>query len=434
LIEKELAEKAAMEPERIFLSWPEGRLSYSESQREAQKWRASHPHLAGRAVGLIGRPDPSFFISLIALDGLCSRIYCLPDGLDSQDLEALAKTYGFSLVESERAAASPAAPPMTTPESEVVLFTSGTTGTPKAALHTWASLSSRIHVSPAVLGARWLLTYNPAAFAGLQVFLHVLRNAGQLCFGAVSAAHAAEWAGRQAVTHISATPTFFRWMLATAERSTLNALALRQITLGGEAVDQNILDALKRQFPSAQVTHIYASTEGGVCFSVHDGQAGFPKRLLDPEGGPARLRVVDGELQVRAAGAMTRYLGEDRAAPSDGYFPTGDLVRVEDERVFFLGRKSERINVGGNKLFPEEVEHVLLGIPGILGARVFGAPSSLTGQIVGAEIVLRPGTDPNQARPEILALCRKALPPFKVPRALTFVEHLEMKSGKLARR
>jgi acyl-CoA synthetase (AMP-forming)/AMP-acid ligase II len=247
-------------------------------------------------------------------------------------------------------------------------------------------------------------------------------------------AELAELARRDATTHLSGTPTFFRLLLSTAQPDLLAGLSLKQITLGGEPVDQPILDALRRRFPDALMTHIYASTEAGVGFSVHDGKAGFPASYLGTTGGATQLRIVDDELQVHTRGGMRRYLDEPRESFDDAWLATGDLVRVDEDRVYFLGRRSERINVGGNKLSPAEVEQVLHGIEGIRGARVYGRPNPLTGQIVCADIVLPPGADAGEMRLRILSTCRAQLPAYKVPRILRFVERLEMTpAGKTAR-
>ena len=84
-----------------------------------------------------------------------------------------------------------------------------------------------------------------------------------------------------------------------------------QITLGGEAVDQDLLDRLHAAFPHARLTHIYASTEMGVCFSVRDGKAGFPADYLSDRSLPCQLRIAsDGELEIRSKRAMVGYFIE----------------------------------------------------------------------------------------------------------------------------
>jgi acyl-CoA synthetase (AMP-forming)/AMP-acid ligase II len=147
-----------------------------------------------------------------------------------------------------------------------------------------------------------------------------------------------------------------------------------------------------------------------------------------------RLRIVDGELQVRSPAGMRGYLTEPEGEGVEGWRATGDRVMIEGDRVYFQGRESERINVGGLKLFPSEVERVLLTVPGVRAARVHGLPSAMTGQIVAADIVLAANVERTTMRASILTACRERLPAHKLPRILRFVETLDVTAaGKLRR-
>lgn len=418
MIHRWLAHHAAADPERVALSWPEGRLTYGQLAARVTEHRAREA-TAGRSLELTGSADVEFFVSLLASDGLAVRVFLLPPGLEPADVTGATSS---EVGTSEGV------------ETRVVLFTSGTTGAPKAAVHTWSSLAASVHQTPALAGTRWLLTYAPASYAGLQVLLHALINGGSVAFGATDASGLARLSVREGSTHVSGTPTFYRVLLATTEPETLARLAWKQITLGGEPVDQPILDALAARFPTAQITHIYASTEDGVGFSVHDGRAGFPARYLERSGSDVELRVVENELQIRSRSGMKGYLGQPEGAANESWRGTGDLVRIEGDRVLFLGRRTDRINVGGLKLFPAEVEEVLLATEGVRGARAYGTPSSLTGQIVAVDVVLEPGASPEAMRARILTTCRERLAAHKVPRILKFVDALETTgAGKLRR-
>ena len=190
--------------------------------------------------------------------------------------------------------------PSEAPESGqagVMLMTSGTTGTPKVALHDLDRLLRRIrHSRAAGDGERWLLTYHPASFAGMQVLLTALSSRQ-------TASVFTEAALRHRPTHISATPTFWRsFLLALGPRC--RELPLQQITIGGEAVDQRALDDIR----AARVSHIYASTEAGALFAVKDGRAGFPARWLQEGVDGVQLRIRDEILEVLSPRAMRSYL------------------------------------------------------------------------------------------------------------------------------
>jgi acyl-CoA synthetase (AMP-forming)/AMP-acid ligase II len=342
--------------------------------------------------------------------------------------------------------ARPGGPPPAA--AEIVLTTSGTTGTPKAALHPLARLLGRIappRDAPAAAG-RWLLTYHPASFAGVQVILSAL-VAGMplIAAGDGRMATLAGLALAHRPTHVSGTPTFWRTFLG-ALGGRAGELPLRAVTLGGEAADPATLDLVRRRFPQARVTHIYASTEAGAVFAVKDGRAGFPAAWLESGVEGARLRIRDGVLEVRSPRAMAGYLDRPAAQGADGWLATGDLVAIEADRVLFRGRVDAVINVGGAKVLPDEVEAVLLGLPFIRDVRVFGRPNPITGTLVAAEVVLDPAqaaaagapADPAGreawARTRITGHARATLLAHQIPRLIGFVGRIETGfGGKKAR-
>ena len=145
--------------------------------------------------------------------------------------------------------------------------------------------------------------------------------------------------------------------------------------------------------------------------------------------------MEDGSLRLRSHRTATHYVGDGGSAlaDDDGFVDTGDLVEQRGDRFYFVGRRSGVINVGGLKIHPEEVEAVINRHPGVRMSLVKGRKSPITGAIVVAEVVAEGWDDTLKA--EILADCRAALPPFKVPTNIRFVDHLTVTAGgKLERR
>lgn len=441
--------------------------------------------LAGRSVGLAMGFSPDWLACAAALDGLGCRTFLVASTLPPREVAGLADAFALDAVITDRHAATssagcpdrrvialphqdaesgssqlrrgkpkpallePLKPISLEPQgSTVVLFTSGTSGRPKAAAHTWASLAGGIKRNEKWLGAHLLLAYDATRYAGIQVLLTAVLNGARLAVPAdrtVPAAIDAILADR--VEFASATPTFWRMLLAQSSPDQRRRMCLRQITLGGEAVSQPLLDNLRGAFPEARITHIYASTEMGVCFSVHDGLEGFPADLLDNEATPVRLTIRDGRLWVggKSQRAMTGYLpppsGPDEsgqsASPADRgrWFDTGDAVELCGGRVYFRGRESDRINVGGEKVYPQEVEAVIRQAAGVADVRVSGLASSIAGQLVQAEVVLAPDADQADVRRRISELARQLLAEFKQPRVIRFVDRLaELDTLKISRR
>jgi len=94
------------------------------------------------------------------------------------------------------------------------------------------------------------------------------------------------------------------------------------------------------------------------------------------------------------------------------WFPTGDLVRIDGDRVHFVARKTDIINVGGNKVFPMDVERVLREVSGVADVRVYPAPSSLVGEVVAADVVAAPTEAQQEVQRQLTAHCVQRLQPF----------------------
>ncbi len=306
-----------------------------------------------------------------------------------------------------------AAPPADLAPGSVALQTSGTTGVPKWSAYPLADLKARIKPGKGER-ARWLLTFHPAAFAGVQVILSAMMGGHALVATRPDATvtDMARIAVANAVTHISGTPTFWRaFLMALGDQP----LDLRAVTLGGEAADQGILDALKARFPNAVLRHIYATTEAGAVFTVTDGRAGFPRDWLYQPLNGLKLTLSDHDtLRVE----NPRASAQARA----GIWDTGDVVELAGDRVLFRGRADSLVNVGGVKVFPETVEAHILASPWVQEARVTSKPSPITGAILIADIVLKPLPGDHEA--EIRAHLAE-LPRAQRPASLRFVEAIE---------
>ncbi|MGF1457381.1 MAG: AMP-binding protein [Alphaproteobacteria bacterium] len=313
-----------------------------------------------------------------------------------------------------------------------LMTTSGTTGRPKIIAHTLATLARTVRPFNAGQPPRWGLLYDPTRFAGMQVTLQALIGCGALVAPDTSLPLAEQIAflAAHGVDHLSATPTLWRRLLMVPG---VRALPLRQITLGGEIVDQSVLDGLKAAFPDARITHIYASTEVGVGFAVNDGKAGFPSAYLEKAPGGIAMKLVDGILWFRPPGPRQPQ-GDSLIQDTDGFICSQDRVRLDGERVMFLGRDNGSINVGGVKVFPELVERLIQTVPGVQLARVFAKASPITGSLLVAEVMTAPAVDQASVKTAILTKCRDSLEREATPAVIRFVDDLRVNAaGKLTR-
>lgn len=402
--------------------------------------------VANRRVGLPFRATATDLSVLGELDALHCDVFLMDGRLPRVDALCLASELLLGVLLTEGDAADSSWQPIAldgelpgSGQSSVTILTSGTSGKPKAARHTWESLSRPTRISTHASRPRWLLTYRPHLYAGLQVLLQCLSNGGTLVVPEDNSAPAAvaDLMRAARVECASATPSYWRRLLLFADPKILGDVPIRQITLGGEVVDQQILDSLKSIFPGVRITHIYATTELGRCFSVTDGRAGFSASYLrEPTPDGVEMRIEEGELVVRSANSMLGYdrVGGDVSKGAWGYH-TGDLVEVVGDRVFFVGRRTDLINVGGNKVHPIEVERVVRAVPGVADARIYGKKSSIAGELVCCQVVPVAGIDPVALRQALATACLAQLTPVQRPRLIDVVSEIGLDiSGKTSRR
>ncbi|RZT77450.1 acyl-CoA synthetase (AMP-forming)/AMP-acid ligase II [Micromonospora violae] len=337
---------------------------------------------------------------------------------------------GFTVSVLDDDGVRPSAPtrPRVAEPGRLWLLTSGSTGRPKRVGHTLDTLTTVRADQPE---RTWLCPYAPGTYAWWQVVTLSLTQPGQHLV-VVEPDELDDWpsvAAAHGVDAASGTPTFWRRTLHR-DADALARVPLRQITLGGEPVDQAILDQLREVFPTARISWIYASSEVGASIVVHDGRAGFPVDWLDRETpGRPTLSVHDDELVVTSP-----HHGVGLAGP----IRTGDRVQVLDGRVLITGRlDSDEINVGGSKVSAGLVRGVLAGHPAVAWARVTGRRAPVLGRMVVAEVVLAPadpaGADPASADtgvPDEAALvrwCADRLPEHAVPRRIRVLTDIPVK-------
>ena len=133
-------------------------------------------------------------------------------------------------------------------------------------------------------------------------------------------------------------------------------------------------------------------------------------------------RVVENMLQIKSESAMVGYLNAVSPFTEDGWFMTGDAVEVKGEYFKILGRKSELINVGGEKVFPQEVENLILEDENVIDVLVYGASNPLTGKIVCAKVKYKTSEPASEIIKRIKTQCRARLQSFKVPVKIEIVE------------
>lgn len=400
--------------------------------------------VAGHTVMLAFSDQSTAAAALIALDGLAARMLICPPGLPPAHRDAVAEKAEVDIVVDDawwRTATIGTGDPVDeTPScaTQWLLLTSGTTGVPKIVAHTLRGLTGAIIDAPVPgIVPTWATMYDIRRYGGMQIFLRAVLGTGSMVLPGADEPFAEYLArcGARGVTHMSGTPSHWRRVLMSPAAT---AIAPAYVRLSGEIADQAVLDALARKFPHAKIGHAYASTEAGVGFDVNDGREGFPATYVGSDTGPVAMKVVDGTLRIRSARTATDYVGEAGALrDADGFVDTGDAVVLDGDRYRFAGRRGGIINIGGQKVHPEEIEAVINRHGAVRMSLVKSRKNPITGALVSAEVVLDEAggkADSETIRREIERACRDKLAAWKVPATIRFVPALPLTAaGKLAR-
>lgn len=307
-------------------------------------------------------------------------------------------------------------------KSQITIFTSGTTGQPKKVVHSIGTLTRSVRIGDRYKGQVWAYAYNPTHMAGLQVFFQAFENLNTL----VNVFNQPrdfvyQQIREKGITHISATPTFYR-LLLPCEQAFESVI---RVTLGGEKSDQHLYDSVMKIFPNAKINNVYASTEAGSLFAAKGDCFQIPEIIKD------KFKVVDDELLIHKS-----LLGSsDSFKFTDDFYHSGDLIEWVDEAqgLFrFKSRKNELINVGGYKVNPGEVEVAIQDIEGVRQAMVYGKANSVLGNVLCADVVVEP--DITLTELDIKKVLGSQLQEFKVPRRIKFVEEISLtRTGKMKR-
>lgn len=307
-------------------------------------------------------------------------------------------------------------------KSEITIFTSGTTGQPKKVVHSIGTLTRSVRMGEKYQGQIWAYAYNPTHMAGLQVFFQAFENQNTLVnvFNQ-SREYVYQQIREKGITHVSATPTFYRLLLPFEQAYE----SVVRVTLGGEKSDQHLYDSIAKIFPNAKINNVYASTEAGSLFAAKGDCFQIPEAIKD------KFKVVDDELLIHKS-----LLGSsDSFKFTDDYYHSGDLIEWVDEAqgLFrFKSRKNELINVGGYKVNPGEVEVAIQDIEGVHQAMVYGKANSILGNVLCADVVLEAGAELMEL--DIKKALGAQLQDFKVPRRIKFVDEISLtRTGKMKR-
>ncbi len=429
-----LLERFAAHAADDAIVWRDGTFSYGALLERVNRWRerlAAARLPAGSVVALESDFSPEAVAAFLALADANHILVPVSPAAGAQREEFLRTSQAEALVTPGNGADAALTPLRTaraghalyqrlreTGRPGLVLFSSGSTGASKAAVHDLAGLLLRFRTPRRRLRTIAFLLFDH--IGGLNTMLYTLAAGGCLITVAErDPDHVLARVARFRAELLPTSPTFLNLMLLSEAYARHRLDSLKLISYGTEPMPEGTLRRLHALLPGVRMQQTYGLSETGI---LPVKSAGSDSTWVTLTGDGYRFRVVDGTLHIRSDTPMLGYLNAPSPFTEDGWLATGDAVETDGERLRILGRKSELINVGGEKVYPAEVEDTILSCPNVADAVVYGEKNPITGAIVCARVRLREPEEKAAFVKRLREFCGGRLQRHKVPVRVTLTD------------
>jgi long-chain acyl-CoA synthetase len=294
----------------------------------------------------------------------------------------------------------------------LVLFSTGTTGRPKAILHDLTLFMQRFETPRPTLKTINFLLFDH--IGGLNTLLHTLFNKGTVVAPKLrSVEDILATCAENEIEVLPTTPTFLRMMLMSGLIPDGVPKSLRIITYGTERMDQPTLDALCELLPNVEFRQTFGMSELGI---VRVKSESSNSLFMKVGGEGVETRVVDNILEIHSQTRMLGYLNAESPFDDEGWYNTKDIVEERDGHYKVTGRVSDVINVGGLKFMASEVERVALTFPNVSLVKASPKQNPITGQHV--ELLVQPTSEEGIDKKALMAFLKERLQPHMVPKRI----------------
>lgn len=293
----------------------------------------------------------------------------------------------------------------------LILFSSGTTGEPKAALHDLTFLMKKFEKPGKCLSTVTFLLFDH--IGGFNTIMHSLSSG---CMIATlkdrSPEEVCSIIEKYRIELLPTSPTFINMLLLSHIYEKYDLSSLKMISYGTEPMPESTLKQLHELLPDVRLKQTYGLSEIGIMST----QSMDSDSLWMKVGGEGyETKIVDDILYIRARSAMIGYLNAPSPFDEDGWFNTKDKVERNGDYIKILGRTTDLINVGGEKVYPNEIESVLLAFEGVRDVYVYGEANPITGQSVIANICVESKDNNREYMKRLRKYCKGNLEPYKRP-------------------
>lgn len=296
----------------------------------------------------------------------------------------------------------------------IIFFSSGTTGEPKAALHNLDHLMKKFMTPGRRISMVTFLLFDHEG--GFNTVMHALSSGSMIA--TLRERSPEEVCGvieKYKIELLPTSPTFLNMIILSRAYERYDLSSLRIISYGTEPMPESTLKRLHAIFPDVKLKQTYGLSELGVMKTKSESSESLWMKI----GGEGyETKIVDGILYIRAQSAMLGYLNAPSPFDEEGWFNTKDRVEEKDGYLRILGRTTDLINVGGEKVYPNEVESVLLSFDGVKDAYVYGEPNPITGMSVVADVSVDEENNNREFIRKLRRFCGEKLEAFKRPAAI----------------
>lgn len=264
----------------------------------------------------------------------------------------------------------------------IIFFSSGTTGEPKAALHNLDHLMKKFMTQGRKISMLTFLLFDHEG--GFNTIMHALSSGSMIAtLRERSPEEVCDIIEKYKIELLPTSPTFLNMLIISRVYEKYDLSSLRIISYGTEPMPETTLKRLHEIFPDVKLKQTYGLSELGVMSTKSENSESLWMKI---GGDGFEMKIVDGILYIRTQSAMLGYLNAPSPFDEEGWFNTKDKVEEKDGYIRILGRTTDLINVGGNKVYPNEVESVLLSFAGVKDAHVYGETNPITGMSVVADV------------------------------------------------
>lgn len=300
-------------------------------------------------------------------------------------------------------------------KSGLVLFSSGSTGDPKAMVHDFDNLlATYLKVKTKNLTFLVFLMFDH--IGGLNTMLNILSMGSVMVIPEKREPELiGELIQKHKVNILPASPTFLNLMNIGGVFENYDLSSLKLVTYGTEPMSENLLDNLKLKLPKTRLIQTFGTSETGIIKTKSKSSTSLLIKFDDLD---QQVKIVNNELWIKSNTKVLGYINHNNDSfTDDGWFKTGDLVEEKENGYYkIVGRKSSIINVAGEKVLPIEVENIILKLDYIHDCTVYAKDNPITGQVVAVKVVVKSlDIDIKQLKKNIKSHCKRYLERYKVP-------------------